>query len=263
MASFYHLNCGNLKSPLIGHAVCHCLLIEVENKLFLIDTGIGLLDTRFSQERIGQNLIDEFQIQLNEATTAIRQITEMGFSSTQVTDIVLSHADFDHVGGLADFPHANVHLSKEEYESISRQSNRYAHAQFSHHPKFITYSSDDVKWNNMPARKVYSSETVQILLIPLFGHTHGHCGIAIMKNGKWLLYVGDAFYLQQELFQVNHPVTKQSTVAAEDNPARERSFNSLIELKAKLPELMMYSYHDINSFEFYKTSNTDGNNHEN
>jgi glyoxylase-like metal-dependent hydrolase (beta-lactamase superfamily II) len=263
MANFYHLNCGNLKSPIIGQAVCHCLLIEDRNKLFLIDTGIGLLDMRFPQKRIGKNLIDEFQIQLHEWTTAIRQITDMGFSSTQITDIVLSHADFDHAGGLADFPHANVHLSQEEYESISRQSHRYAHTQFSHRPKFITYSSNDVIWNNLPARKVYISETVQILLIPLFGHTYGHCGVAIMNNREWLLYVGDAFYLQQELFEVNHPVTKQSAAAAEDNPAREHSFNCLRKLKANLPELMMYSYHDLNTFEVYKASNNDENNHEN
>jgi len=32
--------------------------------------------------------------------------------AASVTDVVLTHADPDHVGGLADLPHARVHLSE-------------------------------------------------------------------------------------------------------------------------------------------------------
>ena len=53
----HHLNCGTMcphGAPLIngygkltdnGHMVCHCLLIESNDGLVLVDTGLGIEDT--------------------------------------------------------------------------------------------------------------------------------------------------------------------------------------------------------------------------
>ena len=52
--------------------------------------------------------------ELRESMTARRQIEALGFDARDVRQIVLSHLDFDHAGGLDDFPHATVHLLGEE-----------------------------------------------------------------------------------------------------------------------------------------------------
>ena len=40
----------------------------------------------------------------------------------------------------------------------------------------------------------------EILLVPLVGHTWGHCGVAVAEpNGGWLLHAGDAFFDRREL----------------------------------------------------------------
>ena len=195
-------------------------------------------------------LIDQFNIQLDESTTAIHQLHQLGFSPSLLTDIILTHGDFDHAGGLADFTKATVHLSQEEYETIARRGSRYLQSQFSHNPRFITYKSNTLTWNELPAREIYRSEAIQIVMIPLFGHTHGHCGVAIQHEDKWLLYAGDAFYLDREMHEDGHPVTSKSEVAAEDNAARIKSFNSLKNLKHNFPLLQIYPYHDINTFQF-------------
>jgi glyoxylase-like metal-dependent hydrolase (beta-lactamase superfamily II) len=51
---------------------------------------------------------------LSHNETAVRQIEELGFGAADVRHIVLTHFDLDHIGGLADFPDAEVHLTAGE-----------------------------------------------------------------------------------------------------------------------------------------------------
>ncbi|WP_374163281.1 hypothetical protein [Arcticibacter sp. MXS-1] len=37
----------------------------------------------------------------------------------------------------------------------------------------------------------------QKTLVPPFGHTLGHCGIAVISDGMCLLYAGEAYYFVQ------------------------------------------------------------------
>lgn len=39
----------------------------------------------------------------------------------------------------------------------------------------------------------------EILLVPLTGHTWGHCGVAIQRDADWLLHAGDAHFHRQAL----------------------------------------------------------------
>lgn len=40
----------------------------------------------------------------------------------------------------------------------------------------------------------------EILLVPLAGHTWGHCGVAIQEDsGNWLLHAGDAYFYRGEV----------------------------------------------------------------
>ena len=247
MINAYHLNCGTLTSPFIGPAICHCLLIQDNEKLLLIDTGFGAMDIIFPDRRIGNDLIQKFEIKFDIALTATYQIQKLGLSPAEVTDIFLSHADFDHVGGLADFPQAWVHLSVEEHKSIS-VNKRYMRSQFSHVPHFVTHQDNDRQWNGFAVRTVYKSADIEILLFPLFGHTLGHCGFAIHANGKWILYAGDAYYREGELTDDNHRAAELAEHAAEDNEARMESISVLRKLKAVHPDLQMFSYHDPHTF---------------
>lgn len=53
-------------------------------------------------------------------------------------------------------------------------------------------------------KKIYHLKVLSpdIRLIPLHGHTRGHCGVAIEGSRGWLLHCGDATY---HLYQDNAP----------------------------------------------------------
>lgn len=82
--------------------------------------------------------------------------------------------------------------------------------------------------------------------MPLPGHTVGHCGVAISQDGKWLLHVGDAYYLKAELDDPNHPAGQLAAVRADDDSLRLTSLEILKRLRDDhSDEIEMIGYHDI------------------
>jgi glyoxylase-like metal-dependent hydrolase (beta-lactamase superfamily II) len=233
----------------MGSAIGHCLLIQESEKLILIDTGIGLMESKEPEKRLGKELIEVTGFEFDESLTAIRQIENLGFNPEKVENIICSHLDPDHIGGLADFPNAKVHVSKEEYESFKNGDERYLQQQLSHNPKLKLYEANDIDWFGLPARKVDLNTQTKVILIPLFGHTLGHCGIAIKTNDKWTFYVGDAYYLRAELDDKNHPVNQLATIRAVDNQLRLISLEKVRDVIRKYGDQMEYfGYHDPTEF---------------
>ncbi|MFO0939083.1 MAG: MBL fold metallo-hydrolase [Gemmataceae bacterium] len=246
MLTLHHLNCGTLVVPTYPTVVCHCLLLQEGERLALVDTGIGLHDVCDPAARLGQPLIDLAGFQFNEWDTAIRRIESLGLSPDNVKNIVLTHADPDHAGGLADFPNANVHISSEEREESESGKLRYVPTQFAHGPAWISHGPSSRQWFGLEARPIDLGFTSEVLLIPMFGHTLGHCGVAIQLGDRWLLHVGDAYYLRAELESDNHPVSAIAIQRAESDPLRRRSLESLRRLKRDHQnEVEMIGYHDL------------------
>jgi glyoxylase-like metal-dependent hydrolase (beta-lactamase superfamily II) len=244
-----HLNCGILHAPPSPEASCHCLLLEHGGQLALVDTGIGLKDIAHPQERIGQSALDAAGFQFHESLTAVRQIERLGFQIADVTDIILTHGDQDHAGGLADFPNARVHVSKEEYSQLESDHNRYSLAQFTHQPHWVTHATSPEQWFGLEARRLNLFHGVNSYLIPLFGHTLGHCGVAIQDEDTWLLHVGDAYYLRAELSSDEHPVSILAAQRADDDALRCASLSKLRSLARKHgSEIKMCGYHDFSEF---------------
>ncbi|WP_339678222.1 MBL fold metallo-hydrolase [Cyclobacterium marinum] len=252
MTKVHHLNCVEIQSPFGSRAIGHCLLIETTEKLILIDTGIGLLDTQNPAERIGEQLIEIVGYRFDENCTALRQVERLGLNPEKVTDCVISHLDNDHIGGLADFPNATVHVGIEEYENFKSDNPRYLKTPLSHNPQIITYGQSENNWFGFEARHVDIDTEGQIFFIPLFGHTSGHCGIAIKVNDKWLLYVADAYYLKAELTDENHPVSELAKLRADNNELRIQTLHKIRKFVNENPKIEIFSYHDPKEFINYK-----------
>ena len=217
----HHLNCGTdcplggrlfdgRSKGLTGPLVCHCLLIETDaHGLVLVDTGYGLRDVRHPhdppQPRITRAWRNLLNIQLREEETAIRQIEALGFHAGDVRHIVLTHLDFDHAGGLEDFPNAAVHVMAREYEEAigSRAGvvphNRYRPAQFDEVTDWRLYGTRGEPWFGFDSVRDLDGLPPEILMVPLPGHTWGHAGIAVDTGKGWALHAGDAYFYRGEM----------------------------------------------------------------
>jgi len=106
------LNCFtcNARVPSHWRSGTLCLLVETDQGLVLVDTGLGQDDYL---HRPG--ILRTFQlitiVPLDPDEAAARQVAGLGYKTGEVRHIVLTHMHFDHCGGLADFPQAAVHLS--------------------------------------------------------------------------------------------------------------------------------------------------------
>lgn len=245
MTKVHHVNCGFLHAPPNPRVVCHCVLLEDPSGLALIDTGIGLRDA----DRLAPELVTMAGFQFGEADTAVRQVEGLGFRTADVTHAVLTHGDPDHAGGLSDFPHARVHVSEEEHARLFSGHWRYVPAQFAHGPRWATYPRTTRRWYGLEARTVDLGFESEVLLIPLFGHTLGHCGVAIGQGDRWILHVGDAYYLRVETQTDDHPVSVLAAQRADDDAIRRAS---LAEIRRLLrdhgDEIEMLGYHDPSEF---------------
>lgn len=193
-------------TPGIGPAklVCHTLLIESEKGLILIDTGLGLRDVQNPKERISGFFRKTLRPILMEHETAYYQIRQMGLNPKDVRHIILTHLDFDHAGGIDDFPNAEVHLMEPERRaSLKRNTfisrNRYSPSQLSQSKHWNTYFPDGERWFGFQSVRDLEGLPPEILLVPLYGHTEGHAGVAVKTDLGWLLHAGDAYFYRGEL----------------------------------------------------------------
>jgi glyoxylase-like metal-dependent hydrolase (beta-lactamase superfamily II) len=189
---------------LTARLVCHCLLVETNQGLVLIDTGFGLRDVQSPYSRLSPFFIHFNGIQFDRKYTAIAQVERLGFSARDVRHIVLTHLDFDHAGGLEDFPEATVHVMQTEIDAAQERrgfiaSQRYRPDLWDEVKRWKYYSAGGEPWFGFEAVRDLEGLPPEILLIPLAGHTRGHAGIAIQTPEGWLLNAGDAYFYRHEM----------------------------------------------------------------
>ncbi len=216
----HHLNCGSLcphgQRLLNGHGgwlapaelCCHCLLLETRHGLVLVDAGFGLQDIRHPH-RLGAAFRWVSQPLLQENETAMRQIEAMGFEHRDVRHIVLTHLDLDHAGGMADFPQALVHIHRPELQAAYQpatlqERGRYRAMQWQHVPRWVIHEEQGETWLGFKGIRALPGTDDEVLLIPLPGHTRGHCAIAVHSDTGWLLHAGDAYFFHGEIEQPAH-----------------------------------------------------------
>lgn len=215
----HHLNCVTMCPPggrlmdgrrrprgVPAALVCHCLLLETDQGLVLVDTGFGLEDVRNPRPRLSPFFLNLNRPQLNEEMTAVRQLERLGFKPEDVRHIVLTHLDFDHAGGLDDFPAARVHLMAAEVEGAMAQATwldqrRFRPQQWSTRPHWVTYPMPrgGERWFGFECVRQLEGLPPDLLLVPLVGHTLGHAGVAVQRSEGWLLHAGDAYFYHEEM----------------------------------------------------------------
>jgi glyoxylase-like metal-dependent hydrolase (beta-lactamase superfamily II) len=214
----HHLSCGTCcpvggrlfdgtTDSAFGHLVCHCLLIETDAGLVLVDTGFGTRDIAHPKRRISPFFLNLCNVQLRPEETAIAQLRALGFDPADVRHIVLTHLDFDHAGGIEDFPNAAVHVTSRERDSalVGRGGafvgrRRYRPQQWDEVIDWRLYPmGHGERWFGFDAVRDLDGLPPEILLVPLVGHTWGHCGVAVQCEEGWLLHAGDAYFFRGEV----------------------------------------------------------------
>lgn len=234
----------------VDQMVGHCLLIETERGLVLVDTGFGTEDAR----RLPRLFKVASGPKLTPDRTAIAQVKRLGLDPADVRDIIVTHLDLDHAGGLSDFPNARVHLHETEFDAFTRRLTwwerlRYVPSQAAHGPAFVRHAATGEPWKGFDAVRDLGLGD-DILAIPLPGHTRGHWAIAVKADARWLFHCGDQYANRGMLAS---PSTAPVGIRAFErfiawDHGKVRANQERIRAIARDPDVTVFSAHDADEF---------------
>lgn len=244
-----------------GELCCHCLLLETQQGLVLVDTGFGLGDVRHPHGRLSSFFLTLLSPKFLESMTAVRQVERLGYRASDVRHIILTHLDFDHAGGLDDFPMAKVHLLRDERDHAFKQETWLDRQRFrpqqwagSRHRWQVHTANRGEAWHGFECVKDIDGLPPDVLMVPLPGHTHGHAGVAVDAGGHWLLLAGDAYFYHREM-DLDSPwctpgLRLYQTMMEKDRQARLANQERLRQLKrSHADDVTIFSAHDTLEFE--------------
>ena len=159
------LTANTLPTDTLGLSI-QPLLVKTGDKIVLIDTGAG-----------GQMGTDG---------KLLTSLTAAGVQPEQVTDILISHAHGDHVGGLVNaqgglvFANAAIRMTVNEWDALKADPTMAA---------LVTAITPKVQTFTAGAEVLPGITAVDIA-----GHTPGHTGYQITSGNEGLLYIGDTMH---------------------------------------------------------------------
>ena len=268
MLRIHQINCGDM-SPIGGRLidgfshgldsklVCHCWVVETDDGLILVNTGLGLepgpppffrwlMRPRLARQR-----------------TALHHVQRLGYQSGDVKHILLTCMDFDHVGGLKDFPGATIHVFEREKQEAENPSNwlgrrRYKAPAWSSNLNWRLYPEAQEDWYGFAATSIeLPGATLWLLNLP--GPTAGHAGVAILTKQGWMLHAGNAYFYRQEVDSVGYRCPLGLRVYQrfmECNHALRLQTRSRLRqlVQAKSNEIRVCSGHDFIELTAYQAS---------
>lgn len=162
-----------------------CLLIEDESRLILIDTGIG--------NKQSEKFFSHYYLHGND--TLQTSLQKHGFTKSDVTDVILTHLHFDHVGGAVKrvgdklqttFPNA-IYWSNGQHWQWATNPNAREKASFL--PENILPLQESGQLKMIDENQPLFSENVMMRFAN--GHTKNMMLPQINYNGTTLLYMAD------------------------------------------------------------------------
>ena len=166
-----------------------CLLIETADKLILIDSGTGDKQLEYLKYYDFVGVIS-FETELNK----------LGFSCSQITDVVYTHLHFDHCGGSTrynsdktvvelTFPNATHWVGESQWKNFLNPNIREGDSYF---PENIQPIQEAGKLK-MVSENQWLCPDVELRLFN--GHTVGQLVSYIHSDEKTYVYVGDVIPL--------------------------------------------------------------------
>jgi glyoxylase-like metal-dependent hydrolase (beta-lactamase superfamily II) len=168
-----------------------CLLIETDDKLILIDTGLGnkQSDKFFSY----YNLYGD--------DTLEKSLKKNGFSKEDITDVFITHLHFDHVGGAVEwnsnktklqptFPNAKYWSNADHWKWATKPNPREK-ASFLKENILPIEESGQLHFIDFKGEKKLKNTELGFDILRVDGHTDGQMLAKINYKNKTLVYMAD------------------------------------------------------------------------
>ena len=168
-----------------------CLLVETNDKLILIDTGLG--DKQSDRFFSHYNLYGDDSLE--------KSLNKYNFSKEDITDVFLTHLHFDHVGGAVEwnndktklqptFPNAKYWTNSDHWEWATKPNPREK-ASFLKENILPLQESGQLHFIDFKGGKVLRDTELGFDILRVDGHTDGQMLPVINYQGKTIVYMAD------------------------------------------------------------------------
>ena len=168
-------------------------VLEHPEGTILIDTGLGFdVDTPRWQRRFVPTVAGRAPLEAAMRTH--------GLDPDAVTRVVLTHLDWDHVGGVGAFAHAEVLVHRAEHEAATSRAQRIRYRPELWPTTFSprVYDLADEPLGPFPQSLAITGRG-DVRLVPLPGHSAGQVGVVADVGDASVLFCAD-HVLRQDWF---------------------------------------------------------------
>jgi glyoxylase-like metal-dependent hydrolase (beta-lactamase superfamily II) len=166
-----------------------CMLIENNNRLMLIDTGIG--------DKQSEKFFSHYHLHGNDSLQ--KSLHQLGYSEKDITDVFLTHLHFDHCGGAVKrknenmfstvFPNAH-YWSNQNHWKWATQANAREKASFLSENILPIQESGQLKFiERKQNRSCNVFDGIDVLFVD--GHTESQMIPIVSYQGKKLVFMAD------------------------------------------------------------------------
>jgi glyoxylase-like metal-dependent hydrolase (beta-lactamase superfamily II) len=204
-------------------AYYYWVIRDPDGKVILVDTGFA----PGAGDRRGRDW----------DSTPAQSLPAIGIDPGAVTSVVVTHAHWDHIGNLHQFPEAEIVISQAEYDfwtsPLARRAQFAAHAE----PDEIAFLEAAHRDGRLTLFQGQHAHQPGVELIEVGGHTPGQLIVTVITARGMVVLASDALHFYEEI-ERDRPFA-----IVTDLPGMYRAYDLLTDL-ARQPGTRLVAGHD-------------------
>ena len=179
-------------------------VVEHPRSLLVFDTGLNAAFAIHPRQYTGWLFDRLIPFRSSPGMNLSAQMRTRGLAPGDVAYVVLSHLHYDHTGDLRAFPQAQLLLTCQEWAAAQLPFKHLRGYLAKEYAGLAFTLLDFPVWNGSALDQVlkgnYGLDLMgdgNLILVPTFGHTHGHQSLLVFLPHGIVLLAGDAVYVRE------------------------------------------------------------------